>query len=100
MRVSHEDKYSNYARIYVSDTGMGLTEKETKALFQSFKRNERGEKTNAAGSGLGLYVAKMITEDHGGKIWAESKGENKGTTFIVELPLANSGKNVQNKQDD
>lgn len=39
------------------------------------------------GTGLGLYVARQLVEEQGGKIWAESAGENKGAAFIVELPL-------------
>jgi len=39
------------------------------------------------GSGLGLFVAQKIIEDHQGRIWAESKGENKGSTFSFSLPI-------------
>ena len=42
-------------------------------------------KTNILGSGLGLYVAKQIITGLGGKIWAESAGKGKGSTFIVEF---------------
>jgi len=44
---------------------------------------------------LGIYVGKKIAKEHGGKIWAESKGVNKGSTFIIELPI-NSKTEVKN----
>ena len=43
-------------------------------------------KIDTEGSGLGLYISKEIVELHDGKIWVESEGRNKGSTFIVRLP--------------
>ncbi|MFX1477083.1 MAG: sensor histidine kinase [Promethearchaeota archaeon] len=42
---------------------------------------------NTEGSGLGLYISREIVTAHNGKIWVESKGRNKGSTFIVRLPI-------------
>ena len=42
---------------------------------------------DSEGSGLGLYISKEIVELHGGEIWVESKGRNKGFAFILRLPL-------------
>ncbi|MBU1350079.1 cell wall metabolism sensor histidine kinase WalK, partial [Patescibacteria group bacterium] len=39
------------------------------------------------GTGLGLYVARKMVEAHNGKIWAESKGENRGSQFYFQLPV-------------
>ena len=51
------------------------------------------------GSGLGLYVAKMIVEDvHEGKIWAESEGQGKGSTFIFSIPISGPKKPPEMKE--
>ena len=57
-------------------------------LFKKFSRADT-KATNAGGSGLGLYLARVFIEAHHGKIWVESEGIGKGTTFFIELP-ANS----------
>ena len=68
----------------VKDTGMGMTEKIKSSLFQKFSRGEGG-KVDSSGSGLGLYLSKEIIEAHNGRIWVESPGLGKGSTFFVEL---------------
>ncbi|MFO8020688.1 MAG: PAS domain S-box protein [Promethearchaeia archaeon] len=76
----------------VKDTGIGLTEKEKPRLFKKFSKIERygkGHKVNTEGTGLGLFISKTIVKMHGGKIWAESEGRYKGSTFFIELPLEN-----------
>ena len=78
-------KIKDKIRLSVTDTGIGL-DKETKAkLFQKYSRAYNASQTNIGGTGLGLYVAKQLVEAHGGKIWAESDGVGKGSTFVVEL---------------
>lgn len=72
--------------VTVSDTGEGMEEKELKHLFEVFSRGAAGMKLYTEGTGLGLYVAKKIMEIHHGRIWAESEGLKKGSTFFVELP--------------
>ena len=70
----------------VTDTGVGIHPEEIKKLFTKFQRAKGAEKTNVTGTGLGIYLAKRITEDHGGTIKAESEGEGKGSVFTVILP--------------
>lgn len=72
-------------RISIIDSGMGISEENMGKLFEKFSRGDGG-KVNAGGSGLGLYLVKEIVEAHSGKVWAESQGVGKGSTFIVELP--------------
>ncbi|MDP3244455.1 MAG: ATP-binding protein [bacterium] len=78
--------------VSVKDTGLGLDSEEMKIIFQKFRRASDGnlrrrEGEPVEGSGLGLYVAKMFLEAHGGKIWVESEGKGKGSTFYFVLPL-------------
>ncbi len=68
----------------VKDTGMGMTPEIKATLFQKFARGD-GARMNTTGSGLGLYLAKEIIEAHKGKVWVESEGPNKGSTFGFEL---------------
>ena len=73
-------------RLSVSDTGMGMSAETIGKLFQRFSRAKDVGKTQVGGSGLGLYIAKQMVLAHGGKIWAESGGEGKGSMFFIELP--------------
>ncbi len=72
--------------VKVSDTGVGMSKEEQEHLFESFSRGRAGISLFIEGTGLGLHVAKKFVELHGGKIWAYSEGEGKGSTFIIELP--------------
>jgi len=75
-------------KIIVKDTGIGFSSEEFKNLFTGFfERGKEAEKIYTTGRGIGLYIAKNIIEAHQGKIWAESKGKDRGSTFYVELPI-------------
>ncbi len=72
----------------VTDSGIGLTEKEMDKLFKKFGKIERvGPKMDIdiEGSGLGLYISKEIIDLHEGNIWVESEGRNKGSIFYFKL---------------
>ncbi|KKM26862.1 hypothetical protein LCGC14_1580500 [marine sediment metagenome] len=76
--------------ISVKDNGIGLSLNEKSQLFKQFGKIERfgqGLDVIPDGSGLGLYISKKIVELHGGEIWVESEGKNKGSTFYFTLPL-------------
>lgn len=75
-------------RFVVEDTGVGITPEDMAKLFTEGGRGKESQKINANSTGYGLFIAKQITEDHGGKIHAESEGTGKGSRFIVELPAA------------
>ena len=69
------------------DTGAGMDKEELEKLFQSFTRGSAGVKRFAEGAGLGLYIAKQFVQMHNGTIRAESEGKDKGSTFLIELPI-------------
>jgi len=77
---------SECIRVTVSDTGLGISKEEMTYLFAKFSRGNNKERLKIKGTGLGLYVGKVMIEANGGKIWAESEGERKGSRFIVEIP--------------
>jgi len=52
-----------------------------------FSRAAAGTKLHAGGAGVGLHVAKKFIGMHHGRIWVESKGKGKGSTFYIELPI-------------
>jgi PAS domain S-box-containing protein len=71
-------------KIGVSDTGIGIRKENLAMVFLPFATIQKP--TWMQGAGLGLRITKGIVEAHGGKIWVESDGEGKGTTFIFTLP--------------
>lgn len=84
-------KYNQTVRVFITDTGRGVSSEQIKKLFTKFTRVLEGSKSlTTSGFGLGLYVARLIVEEHAGRIWAESAGLGKGSTFILELPLVAS----------
>lgn len=70
----------------IKDTGMGITAEDKKNLFTQGGRGKNSVKINVDSTGYGLYSVKLIIEAHKGRVWAESEGEGKGSTFFVELP--------------
>jgi signal transduction histidine kinase len=80
------EQKENSIIIYVEDTGIGISNDETKKIFTKFYQAYTGEDRKNEGTGLGLFICKEIIKKHNGEIWAESK-VGKGTKFIIELPF-------------
>ncbi len=83
----------DYVVVSVKDTGIGFNNEQKKKIFQPFGKIERygqGVDLGIDGTGLGLYISKRIVESHGGKIWMESDGSSKGSTFYFTLPTINN----------
>ena len=73
--------------VQVSDTGIGILEKEQELIFQPYYQVTQKREYPTVGQGLGLAIAKLLVELHGGKIWVESKF-GQGSTFSFTLPMA------------
>ncbi len=93
VRVDEQINGDKKVLLSIKDTGMGVSADYKKSVFEKFERGEGG-KMNTTGSGLGLYLAKQIVEAHKGKIWLESEGKGKGTTFFVEFKESKPGDSV------
>ncbi len=80
------EKKGRYCYFEIEDNGVGIPKKNQKYIFQKFFRSENALKRQTQGSGLGLYIAKSITEKLGGKIGFKSQ-EDVGSTFWIILPI-------------
>ena len=78
--------------VSVSDNGIGISDEDSKKVFETFYRADPSRNLNIPGNGLGLAIAKKIVTDHGGKIWlrsgknAKSAAEGVGTSIYIKLP--------------
>ena len=77
--VRHDDAERVY---YVRDNGLGIDSQYHEKVFGLFEQLDQ----KAEGTGVGLAIVKRIVEVHGGRIWVESEGDGKGSTFCFTLP--------------
>jgi len=80
------NKTKDGAYFEIKDRGVGIPKEDQKFIFQKFFRSENALRRQTQGSGLGLYIAKSITEKSKGKIGFQSE-ENQGSTFWFTLPI-------------
>ncbi len=73
--------------VRVSDTGIGVEPKDRERIFGTFEQVDSSYSRAQQGTGLGLSLTRRMVELHNGKIWAESDGEGKGSTFVLVIPL-------------
>jgi signal transduction histidine kinase len=74
--------------IVVQDTGVGIPQDQLERVFEEFHQVEDHMTRRHGGMGLGLSIARALVEAHGGRLWAESEGPGRGSTFYISLPLA------------
>ncbi|MBA2592763.1 MAG: response regulator [Pseudomonadota bacterium] len=84
LRIERVDPH---VRIVVSDTGAGIDPELLPFVFDRFRQSDSSSKRRHGGLGLGLALVHYLVQLHGGSVRAESPGEGRGATFIVELPV-------------
>ena len=86
IRVVVERMGTDSVQIAIADKGFGIPKSELKRVFRLFLRSEMANKKAIPGTGVGLFIVKAVITLLGGRVWAESAGEDQGTTFFVQLP--------------
>ncbi|RPH63121.1 MAG: PAS domain S-box protein [Acidobacteria bacterium] len=81
------ERVNSHIEVSVSDTGIGISAEFLPHLFERFRQADAGFNRAAGGLGLGLAISRHLVELQGGRIFAESEGLGKGSTFRVELPV-------------
>lgn len=81
---AHDD--GDFVTVSVTDSGIGMTTEQIDHIFDEFYKADES-RHDFKSSGLGLSICKRIVEIHGGKIWAESPGLGKGSTFYFTIPI-------------
>ncbi|HXN48468.1 MAG TPA: HAMP domain-containing sensor histidine kinase [Bryobacteraceae bacterium] len=76
------------ASVRVSDQGAGIPKSDLRRIFRRFHRVPGPLTAAVRGTGLGLYIVRSVAKRHGGRAWAESEGPGRGSTFVLELPVA------------
>jgi signal transduction histidine kinase len=77
-----------YALVRVIERGSGIPKAELKQIFKRFYRVAGPQSARVKGTGLGLYIVRSVAKRHGGRAWAESEGPGRGSTFVLQLPIA------------
>ncbi|HTE90189.1 MAG TPA: HAMP domain-containing sensor histidine kinase [Terriglobales bacterium] len=86
IAVRLETPDDKHVTLSVRDKGVGISAQELKRIFKRFYRVPNRSLTNIKGTGLGLFIVRAIARKHGGRVFAQSEGESRGTTVVLELP--------------
>jgi signal transduction histidine kinase len=86
----HAERQEKFVKVFITDTGSGISKENQQLLFRKFQQaNIENKETNSVpGTGLGLYISKLLVENMGGVVALESSIEGKGSTFSFTLPIA------------
>jgi signal transduction histidine kinase len=82
-----DDRIKPCLQVSVVDTGIGIASEDHERIFNAFEQVEGSKSRKFQGTGLGLSLTKKLVELHGGKIWVESDGLEKGSTFRFVIPV-------------
>ncbi|MDQ1558934.1 MAG: hypothetical protein QOD32_1994 [Pyrinomonadaceae bacterium] len=77
--------------VRVRDQGIGIPQAQLKRIFRRFYRVPGRFMARFKGTGLGLFIVQSLVKKHGGRVYAESEGEGRGSTFTILLPRAEGG---------
>ncbi len=83
----HTYKTADEIIISVTDNGIGIDPLDQERIFNAFEQVDTSISRRQQGTGLGLSLARTLIEMHGGRIWVESQGLGKGSTFILAVPV-------------
>ena len=78
-------------RFSVIDSGIGIDPEDLERIFDPFEQADNSSSRRFQGTGLGLTLTRRLVELHGGHIWAESEGPEKGSRFHFILPARRDG---------
>lgn len=83
----NDNSTDSQVEVSIADTGIGLAKENLERIFRPFEQVMGVAISDSEGTGLGLSLAKKFVELHGGRIWAESEGEGKGSVFRFVIPI-------------
>jgi two-component system, OmpR family, sensor histidine kinase SenX3 len=86
VSVRMEAPDEKHVTLSVRDHGVGIPAEELKRIFKRFYRVPSRSLGNVKGTGLGLFIVRSIARKHGGRVFAQSEGDGRGTTVVLELP--------------
>jgi signal transduction histidine kinase len=85
IKIKFDEKTNEFV-ISVVDSGIGIEKEDIPKLFAKFFRTVSARHADTEGMGIGLYMAKNIVMKHNGRIWVDSDGVGKGSTFSFAIP--------------
>jgi len=98
--VRCRERGAQHIGVEVVDHGLGIPPEQIGRLFQKFARVRSDGHMKVSGTGLGLYICRLIVEGHGGQIWVESEF-GRGSTFGIVLPVdARAAKKPAGKKEN
>ena len=84
---THPHNGKKYLEVSISDTGIGIERHDQETIFNPFEQLDSALNRKYQGTGLGLSLTRELVELHGGIIWVESGGRDRGSTFRFVIPL-------------